>query len=190
MGGSGAGGSKAIGGDSGAAGSQRQAADRLGGRTAAQMKPAGRIVSVFGVNPMRIGGSEVFARALSQRLAARHWESVLVYRSLPQDDVRRFLELPNVTFDVLPGAWRFAAQPAGELAAILKRYRADILHLYFTGFLSPYPWVARLCGVKKVFFTDQGSQPEGYVATRRPAWKRWAARALNYPLNGAICIDT
>jgi glycosyltransferase involved in cell wall biosynthesis len=153
------------------------------------MKPAGRIVSVFGVNPQRIGGGEVFARALSQRLAARNWQSVLVYQSLPQGDVRRFLELPNVAFDTLPDAWRFAAKPSAALGAILQRHPADILHLYFTGFLSPYPWVARLRGVSKVFFTDQGSHPEGYIATRRPAWKRLAARALNLPMNGVICIS-
>ena len=153
------------------------------------MKPAGRLVSVFGVKPSRIGGGEVFAQALSSRLAARGWESVLCYESLPEGEVRRFLELPNVTFDVLTDAWKFAARPAGDLAAILKRHPADILHLYFTGFLSPYPWVARFRGVKKVFFTDQGSHPEGYVATRRPVWKRLAARALNLPLSHVICIS-
>jgi glycosyltransferase involved in cell wall biosynthesis len=153
------------------------------------MRPTGRVVSVFGVNPSRIGGGEVFARALSARLAGHGWESVLCYQSLPQGEVRRFLELPNVAFDVLPGAWKFAARPAAGLAAILKRHPADILHLYFTGFLSPYPWVARLRGVGKVFFTDQGSHPEGYVAARRPAWKRFTARALNLPLNQVICIS-
>jgi glycosyltransferase involved in cell wall biosynthesis len=153
------------------------------------MKPGGRVVSVFGVNPSRIGGSEVFARALSSRLAGHGWESVLCYQSLPEGEVRRFLELPNVTFDVLPDAWKFAARPARLLAAILQRHRADILHLYFTGFLSPYPWVARFRGVGKVFFTDQGSHPEGYVATRRPLWKRLAARALNLPLNRVFSIS-
>jgi glycosyltransferase involved in cell wall biosynthesis len=153
------------------------------------MKPAGRVVSVFGVKPSRIGGGEVFARALSSRLAGRGWESVLCYECLPEGEVRRFLELPNVTFDVLKDSWKFAARPAGDLAAILKRHPADLLHLYFTGFLSPYPWVARWRGVTKVFFTDQGSHPEGYVATRRPAWKRLAARALNLPLNRVVCIS-
>jgi glycosyltransferase involved in cell wall biosynthesis len=151
--------------------------------------PAGRLVSVFGVNPSRIGGGEVFARALSARLAERDWESVLVYESLPEGDVRRYLELPNVTFDVLHDAWKFAARPAADLGSILKRHPCDILHLYFTGFLSPYAWVARARGTRKVFFTDQGSHPEGYVATRRPAWKRLAGRALNLPLNQVICIS-
>jgi len=55
--------------------------------------------------------------------------------------------------------------------------------------LSPYPWAARLRGVKHVYFTDQGSHPENYVPTRRPWWKRAAARALNFPLDGVICIS-
>ena len=151
--------------------------------------PAGRLVSVFGVRPSRIGGSEVFARALSARLAAVGWESVLVYECLPEGDVRRYLELPNVRFEVLHDAWKFAARPAADLAALLRRHPADILHLYFTGFLSPYPWIARMRGVKKVYFTDQGSHPEGYRATRRPAWKRLTARALNLPLDQVICIS-
>ena len=153
------------------------------------MPPAGRVVSVFGINPSRIGGAEVFARALSSRLEGQGWESVLCYESLPEGEVRRFLELPNVTFDVLKDASRFEVRPAVGLAAILKRHPADILHLYYTGFLSLYPWVARWRSVAKVFFTDQGSHPEGYVATRRPAWKRLAVRALNLPLNQVICIS-
>jgi len=153
------------------------------------MPPAGRLVSVIGANPSRIGGGEVFARALSARLAAHGWESVLCYLSLPEGEVRRYLELPNVTFDILKDAREFAARPALDLAAILKRHPADILHLYFTGFLSPYPWVARCRGVAKVFWTDQGSQPEGYIPTRRPAWKRLVARAINLPLNQVICIS-
>lgn len=131
----------------------------------------------------------MFARVLSERLAARGWESVLAYESLPEGAVRQYLELPNVKFEVLHDAWKFAARPAADLGAILRRHPADILHLYFTGFLSPYPWVARLRGVRKVFFTDQGSHEEGYVATRRPAWKRLAARALNLPLDRVICIS-
>ena len=153
------------------------------------MQPAGRVVSVFGINPSRIGGAEVFARALSSRLEGQGWESVLCYESLPEGEVRRFLELPNVTFDVLKDASRFEVRPAVGLAAILKRHPADILHLYYTGFLSLYPWVARWRRVARVFFTDQGSHPEGYVATRRPAWKRLAVRALNLPLNQVICIS-
>src|SRR6266540_633666 len=103
-------GAKAVSRNSRAPGSLWKAADRSGRRVASadgshahtrlSMPPAGRVVSVFGVNPTRIGGGEVFARALSSRLAAQGWESVLCYQSLPQGEVRRFLELPNVIFDV------------------------------------------------------------------------------------------
>jgi hypothetical protein len=48
--------------------------------------------------------------------------------------------------------------PGAPTAAISKRHPADILHLYFTGFLSPYRGGA-LAGVAKVCFTDQGSHP-------------------------------
>ena len=153
------------------------------------MKTARRVVGVFGLEPARIGGTELYARELSLRLAERGWKHVLCFNSLPQGEVRRFLELPNVSFEVLKDAWKFHWKPARDLAAILKKNRADILHLHFTGFLSPYPWVARICGVKKVFFTDQGSQPEGYVPLRRPLWKRLTARAINLPLDRVICVS-
>src|ERR1039457_5305297 len=105
MGGSRPSGAKAVARNASPPGSRREAADRPGGRVATvfspragtrpSMKPAGRVVSVFGVIPSRIGGSEVFARALSARLAAQGWESVLCYESLPEGEVRRFLELSS-----------------------------------------------------------------------------------------------
>ncbi|HMC61957.1 MAG TPA: glycosyltransferase family 4 protein, partial [Candidatus Solibacter sp.] len=76
-----------------------------------------------------------------------------------------------------------------RLFAVLKQYRPRILHLYFTGFLSAYPWMAKLLLVEKVYFTDQGSQPEGFVQTRAPLWKRAAMRAINGPLTGVISVS-
>jgi len=148
-----------------------------------------KVLSVFGVQPQRIGGAEVFARELSRRLGEQGCQSVLCYESLPEGEVRRFLALPNVTFDAASDVWKFDLARARQMAALLRRHRPDILHLYFTGFLSPYPWVARRHGVSRVYFTDQGSHPEGYAPTRRPWWKRCTARALNAPLDGVICIS-
>jgi len=71
----------------------------------------------------------------------------------------------------------------------LRQYRPRILHLYFTGFLSPYPWMAKLLGVEKVYFTDQSSQPEGFVQTRAPLWKRAAMRVINGPLTAVISVS-
>src|ERR1700709_745723 len=71
----------------------------------------------------------------------------------------------------------------------MRKHRPEILHLHYTGFLGPYPWIARLMGVKKVFFTDHGSKPEGYVQRRKPMGKRFLSRAVNLPLDGIVCVS-
>jgi hypothetical protein len=69
------------------------------------------LVSVFGVAPRRIGGTEMFARELSAQLNASGWRSVLCFLSEPTEEVRRFLELPNVSFEVLENST--GRRPAG-----------------------------------------------------------------------------
>lgn len=153
------------------------------------MKDLRRVVSVFGVDPIRIGGTETFARELSTQLQQRGWESVLCFLSEPPEDVRQFLSLPNVTIEVLENSIDLNWQAAKDLARILRRYRPEVLHLHFTGFLGVYPWVGRLCSVKKIFFTDQTSRPEGYVPRRAPVWKRGVVRLINFPLTKITCVS-
>jgi L-malate glycosyltransferase len=147
------------------------------------------VVSVFGVDPIRIGGTETFARELSSQLQLRGWDSVLCFLSEPPDDVRAFLELPNVTIEVLEDSIDLNWKAARGLARILRRYRPELLHLHFTGFLGVFPWVGKLCLVKKVFFTDQTSRPEGYVPRRAPIWKRIFVRIINLPLTRITCVS-
>ena len=147
------------------------------------------VVSVFGFVPYRIGSGEIFAREFSQQLAARGWKSVLCFLSPPSDAVRSFLDLPNVSIEVIEDSWQVSARATVRLFAVLRKYRPRILHLYFTGFLSAYPWMAKMLGVEKVYFTDQSSQPEGFVQTRAPLWKRAAMRVINRPLTGVISVS-
>lgn len=147
------------------------------------------LVSVFGVAPRRIGGTEMFARELSAQLGARGWRSVLCFLSEPTADVRRFLELPNVTFEVLTNSTHGDRQARRNLAQILKKYQPDILHLHFVSFLTLYPWVARFNSVGKVFFTDHHSRPRGHMPKRAPLWKRLAARIIGLPLNKVVCVS-
>ena len=147
------------------------------------------VVSVFGFDPYRIGAGEIFARELSEQLAARGWKSVLCFLKPPSEPVRRFLDLPNVSIEVVEDSWRLSAKATARLFAILKQYRPRILHLYFTGFLSAYPWMAKVLGVRKVYFTDQSSQPEGFVQTPAPLWKRAAMRVINGPLTRVISVS-
>jgi len=146
-------------------------------------------VSVFGFDPYRIGAGEMYARELSRQLAERGWHSVLCFLKAPPEPVRRFLEAPNVTIEVVENSWQLSWPATKRLFAVLRKYRPRILHLYFTGFLSAYPWMAKLLGVEQVYFTDQSSQPEGFVPTRAPLWKRLAMRVINGPLDGVVSVS-
>ena len=147
------------------------------------------IVSVYGFEPFRIGGGETFIRELSILLGQRGWKNVVCFLSEPTPQVREFLSLPNVTIEVIPNVWQLKWQPTRDLARILRRYRPEILHLQFTGFVSPYPWLARLYSVKRVLFTDQASKPEGFLPRRASLFKRIATRIINWPLDRVTCIS-
>src|SRR5215831_12357094 len=147
------------------------------------------LVSVFGVEPRRIGGTEMFAREVSRQLAESGWHSVLCFLSEPEGDVRRFLELPNVSFAALPDSTAGGRRACRNFFRILQTHRADIVHLHFVSFLTFYPWLAKLAGASQVYFTDHHSRPAGYMAARAPWWKRTAARAIGFPFTKVICVS-
>jgi len=151
--------------------------------------PMPTLVSVFGVEPRRIGGTETFARELSLQLGARGWQSVLCFMSEPTEEVRRFLELPHTSLGVYASAKDGSLKTGRNLAGITRSHRPDILHLHYTGFLNFYSWLARLQSVKQVFFTDHHSRSAGYVPGRAPLWKRSAARFINGPLTRVISVS-
>lgn len=147
------------------------------------------VVSVFGVKPFRIGGTETFARELSLQLSQHGWNSVLCFLKEPPENVRRFLNLPNVSFEVLENSTDLNWSAAAALVKIIRRYKPEVLHLHFTGFLGVYPWLARLLSVKKIFFTDHTSRPTGYTPRRAPFLKRVIARIVNQPVSKVICVS-
>jgi len=147
------------------------------------------VLSVFGVQPLRIGGAETFARELSLQLGQRGWKSVLCFQSKPAEEVARFLDLPNVSLEVLEDSMGSNLKAASKLAALLKRHKPDILHLHFTGFVGFFPWLAKLSSVKKVFFTDHSSRPANYTPRRAPFWKRALVRLINYPIARVVCVS-
>jgi len=147
------------------------------------------VVSVFGVKPFRIGGTETFARELSLQLHNRGWQSVLCFLKEPPEHVRRFLDLPNVSLEVLDNSTDLNWGATAGLARIVRRHQPQILHLHFTGFLGLYPWLAWLLSVRQIFFTDHTSRPAGYLPRRAPFWKRSLARIINWPVSKVICVS-
>jgi glycosyltransferase involved in cell wall biosynthesis len=147
------------------------------------------VLSLFGFEPFRIGAGEIFAHELSSQLGRLGYDSILCFLTPPAEPVRRFLELPNVKIEVVPDSWKLNGSATRRLAGLLRRYQPSVLHMHFVGFLSPYPWLARLTGVDKVFFTDQGSRPAGYVPALSPWWKRMILRVTNAPITRVISIS-
>ncbi|HTS66837.1 MAG TPA: glycosyltransferase family 4 protein [Candidatus Acidoferrales bacterium] len=147
------------------------------------------VLSIFGFHPLRISSGEMYARELSDQLAARGWNSVLCFLSMPPDPVRDFLQRPNVALDVVEHTPSASLAAARGVWRVVRQYRPRILHLHFTSFLNPYSWMARALGVEQVYFTDHGSQPEGFVARRAPVAKRLAMRLIHAPMTGIVSVS-
>jgi glycosyltransferase involved in cell wall biosynthesis len=148
-----------------------------------------KVVSVFGIDPFRIGGNETFARELSLQLQQKGWQSVLCFLTAPPEEVRTFLQLPNVTIEVLRDSVGVSLSGAVEFCKILHRHQPQIVHLHFINFLGSFPWLARILRVKKFFITDHGSRPAGYVPHRAPFWKRLLVRIINWPVTKVLCVS-
>jgi glycosyltransferase involved in cell wall biosynthesis len=149
----------------------------------------GTVLSLFGINPKKMGSQEAYARELSLQLARHGWRSVLCFEAFPPEPVARQLAAPNVSIEVLESPERVRRRALTDFVAILRRHRPEIVHLHYVGFLSPYPALARLCSAKQVYFTDHTSRPAGYAPGRAPLWKRVATRVINRPLTGVICVS-
>lgn len=147
------------------------------------------MASVFDVEPRFIGGSETYARELSVQLGRHGWRSVLCFATPPPEDVRRFLQLPNVSFELVDFVHGPKLRVLAQLARVLRRHDPKIAHFHYTNFLSPYPWLARLLAAEQVFFTDHASRPAHHVGHRASLVKRCLARAINWPLSRVICVS-
>jgi len=147
------------------------------------------VLSIFGISPRRVGGVEMFARELSQQLHDAGWRSVLCFLEEPPADVRRFLDTPGVSIEVLRGAVCPGPAALLDAARLIRKHRPEILHLHFTGFTTLYPWLATALSVRRVFLTDHTSRPEGYHPRPAPLWKRAAARIINHPLDKVIAVS-
>ena len=149
-----------------------------------------RVLSIFDILPHRISGMEMFAHELSRQLGVHGWESILCFPEAPSRETARFLALPNVTIAVAPEV--FAGSPmrkASGFVRLLSRYRPQILQLHFLGYVSPLPWLARCCGVERIFFTDHASRPADFSPRRLPLWKHFTRRVVVHPITTLITVS-
>jgi len=154
------------------------------------MRPASpAVLSVFDVEPRFIGGTETYARELSAQLAHHGWRSVLCFATRPSEDVRRFLDLPDISLELVGYLHGLQPRVISRLAQVLRRYRPRIVHFHYTDFLSLYPWLARLLAAEQVFFTDHASRPANHLRRQASLPKRCLARAINWPVSKVICVS-
>jgi glycosyltransferase involved in cell wall biosynthesis len=149
----------------------------------------GTVLSAFAVNPQRIGGVEMFARELSLQVDASGWKSALCFLDAPPENVSRFLAVPGVSVERLPGIDRIDWKALREMSSLLRKHRPAIVHMHFTAPIGPFPWLARLHGVRRIYLTDHISRAETYIPKRATWWKRIVARALNCPLTVLIAVS-
>lgn len=147
------------------------------------------VLSVFDVEPRFIGGTEAYARELSLQLGGQGWRSVLCFATPPSEDVRRFLDLPNVSLELLDFAHAPKPRLLTQLSRALRRHRPRIVHFHYTNLLSPFPWLARLLSADRVFFTDHASRPANHLSRPASLPKRCLARLINWPLSRVICVS-
>ena len=114
---------------------------------------------------------------------------MLCFLSEPTAEVRRFLDLPNISFEVLADSTDGARDARRNLARIMQKHQPDILHLHYVSFLNLYWWSARFQSPRQLFFTDHHSRRAGSVQSRAPFWKRAMARVINQPLDKVICVS-
>lgn len=146
-------------------------------------------MSIFGIAPRRIGGVEMYARELSSQLERFGWRSVLCFLQEPSESVRRFLESPATSIEVLAGATHPGPATLRRAARLIRKHRPDILHLHFTDFITPYPWLGACLSVRRSFLTDHTSRPESYLPQPAALWKRVWGRLINRPLSAVIGVS-
>ena len=147
------------------------------------------VLSILGLWPRYIGGSEIYLRELASQLEGESWQSVACFVQEPTAEAREFLEVGNIKIEVLADAQTPSFATLTAFTRLMRKYRPEVIHLHLVGFLGFYPWVARLISAKRVVFTDHGSRPEDYQPARAPLWKRIAVRLINFPMSKVISVS-
>jgi len=147
------------------------------------------VLSIIGLDPVKISAAEIWFRELSEQLGFFGFRSVLCYLSAPPEHIREFLQLSNVSLEVLTDSYQLKWQPIKRFHYLLRHYRPRVVHCHYAGFVSPYAWLSKLYSAEKIFFTDHASRPEGYVRRPAPLWKRAIIPFINYPLTSVLCVS-
>jgi glycosyltransferase involved in cell wall biosynthesis len=145
------------------------------------------VLYIMGFKPEKTGGLELFCRAFAQRLLPLGWRVVFCFEGGPSPAVQEALNLPNVEWRVIAPQIGLSPKRAVECAILILRYRPTALIYAFNGVLRPYPWVAWLLGVRRIFYNDHSSR--SVFPKRCNTLKTVAGRFLTLPLTASLCVS-
>lgn len=154
--------------------------------TFSDKRASNTVLSVFGLNPRRIGGTEVYARELSHQLLAKGWDSILCFNAKPTPEVMDYLQSSHAQVEVIPEIDTANWKSLRALYALVRKHRPRILHIHYIPMLSPLPWLTLISSVQRVFYTEHTSHPENSRPHQAPKWKQVVARSLA-PWDGVFC---
>jgi glycosyltransferase involved in cell wall biosynthesis len=152
-----------------------------------QTNPRKTILYIIGLKPEKIGSMELFCRAFAKRLLELDWRVVFCCEANPAQAVREAMSFPNVVWEVVPVQAGFSMKRAAECARLILKYRPSVVSYAFNGVLRPYPWVARLLGVRRIFYNDHSSRSA--PPRRRSLPKVAMGRFVTFPLSASICVS-
>lgn len=147
-----------------------------------------RILFVLGLVPNKVGGVEVLCREFAQQAGELGWQVVYCFEGPPSPQAKHYLQLDNVVLDALPAQKGFSATVSWQLHRLFRRHEPEVVVYAFDGALRSLPWVAKMSGIRSVFYNDRTSRRDA-VPPAKSALKRAMARALTHPLNGVVTVS-
>jgi glycosyltransferase involved in cell wall biosynthesis len=147
------------------------------------------MIYIIGIAPSKIGGIERFTRELAVQMEKYGWKLVLCFETAPSERVRQFFDISNVFFEVIDNQSSAGIRQYSQLVRLVVRYRPSVLVYAFNGVLRLIPWIAKLLGVRTIFYNDHSSRPYRRAPAATPGWKRALGRLITLPLDGVICVS-
>jgi len=129
------------------------------------------VLSLFDLDPRKVGSMEEYAAFLSQGLRDRGWRSVLVFSHAPSEPILRLFRDAGALCEVCVS--RGTVPSYGNLIRILRKYRAEVVHVHFYEYFSILPIVACLTRPRVLVFTDHYRQPQLVSSATKTACLLW-----------------
>ncbi len=147
-----------------------------------------KLMYVLALAPGKIGGIEKFLRYFVEALDRAGWDAVLCFEGLIAPEFRAYISRPGVTLELLPNQGDLGLASAGALWKLLRKHRPAVFVYAFHGVLRVFPWLAKLSGVRRIFFNDHSSRPPGQAPGPLSLPKRIVGRLLTSPLTGIVSV--